>query len=56
MLAQAAGIVDRLKGAGIDAQPDREIIAMIAYLQRLGRDGRAASAAGATGADTVGAP
>lgn len=56
MLAQAAGIVDRLKGAGIDAQPDREIIAMIAYLQRLGRDGRAAIAAGATGADTVAAP
>lgn len=56
MQAQAAGIVDRLKGAGIDAQPDREIIAMIAYLQRLGRDGRAAIAAGATGADTVAAP
>src|SRR5690606_25771698 len=56
MQAQAAGIVDRLKGAGIDAQPDREIIAMIAYLQRLGRDGRAAIAAGATGADTAAAP
>jgi cytochrome c oxidase cbb3-type subunit I/II len=43
--AQAAEIVARLGQAGITAEPDREIIAMIAYLQRLGRDGRAAIAA-----------
>ncbi len=48
MQAQAQGIVDRLKGAGIDATPDKEIVALIAYLQRLGKDGRAAIAAGAT--------
>lgn len=36
---QAEQIVARLKTAGVaDAQPDREIIALIAYLQRLGTD------------------
>ena len=44
--AQARGIVDRLATAGITAEPDRDIIAMIAYLQRLGKDGRAALSAG----------
>ncbi|MBW1880098.1 MAG: cytochrome-c oxidase, cbb3-type subunit II [Deltaproteobacteria bacterium] len=39
---QGVGIVSRLKDAGIDAKPDDEIIALIAYLQRLGVDGRAA--------------
>jgi cytochrome c oxidase cbb3-type subunit I/II len=48
MRAQAQGIVDRLKQAGIDAPTDREIVALIAYLQRLGKDGRAAIAAGET--------
>jgi cytochrome c oxidase cbb3-type subunit I/II len=48
MQTQAAGIIDRLKQAGIDAKPDREIVALIAYLQRLGKDGRAAIAAGET--------
>lgn len=48
MQAQAQEIVGRLKQAGIDAQPDREIIALIAYLQRLGKDGKAAIAAGET--------
>ena len=33
-------IVERLAGAGITADADREIVALIAYLQRLGRDGR----------------
>jgi cytochrome c oxidase cbb3-type subunit I/II len=42
MRAQAEGIVGRLAGGGIQTTPDREIVAMIAYLQRLGRDGRAA--------------
>jgi cytochrome c oxidase cbb3-type subunit I/II len=46
---QAAEIVSRLQQAGITAEADREIIAMIAYLQRLGKDGRAAIAAGQTG-------
>ena len=48
MQAQAQGIVDRLKQAGIDTPADREIVALIAYLQRLGKDGRAAIAAGET--------
>jgi cytochrome c oxidase cbb3-type subunit I/II len=45
MHEQAEGIVDRLKQAGVTTEPDREIIALIAYLQRLGKDGRAAIAA-----------
>ena len=45
--AQARGIVDRLATAGITAEPDRDIIALIAYLQRLGKDGRAAIKAAA---------
>jgi len=40
--AQSATIVRNLADANIAAEPDREIIALIAYLQRLGRDGRAA--------------
>ena len=36
--AQAAGIVTNLKAGSIDAAADKEIIAMIAYLQRLGTD------------------
>lgn len=55
MQAQAAGIIERLKGAGIDAEPDREIIALIAYLQRLGRDGRAALSAQASAGAAPGA-
>jgi cytochrome c oxidase cbb3-type subunit I/II len=39
--AQANEITERLRGTGISTPPSREIIAMIAYLQRLGRDGRA---------------
>jgi cytochrome c oxidase cbb3-type subunit I/II len=41
MRAQADSIVGRLAGGGIRTTSDREIVAMIAYLQRLGRDGRA---------------
>jgi len=40
--AQGAGIVASLATAGIEAEPDREIVALIAYLQRLGQDGRRA--------------
>jgi len=36
--AQADKIADNLKGAGIEVKSDKEIIAMIAYLQRLGTD------------------
>lgn len=35
---QAAQVTANLKGAGIDAVSDTEIIALIAYLQRLGTD------------------
>lgn len=37
---QADAIVERLGQAGIRTTPDREIIALIAYLQRLGVDGK----------------
>ncbi|MED5369400.1 MAG: cytochrome-c oxidase, cbb3-type subunit II [Myxococcota bacterium] len=42
MQEQGQGHVDFLAGKGITAEPDDEIIAMIAYLQHLGVDGRAA--------------
>ena len=35
---QAAGIVENLKKDNIQATPDKEIIAVIAYLQRIGKD------------------
>jgi cytochrome c oxidase cbb3-type subunit I/II len=35
---QASAIAQRLRDGGFDVQDDREIIAMIAYLQRLGTD------------------
>jgi cytochrome c oxidase cbb3-type subunit I/II len=50
MKAQAQGIVERLKTAKIEAAPDREIIAIIAYLQRLGVEGRASIAKSQGGA------
>lgn len=43
---QAEGIVARLGQSGITTTTDREIVALIAYLQRLGKDGRAAIEAG----------
>jgi cytochrome c oxidase cbb3-type subunit I/II len=39
---QSEGIVERLATAGIQTEADREIVALIAYLQRLGVDGRRA--------------
>ena len=48
--AQAEGIAAGLQRGGIDAAPDREIIALIAYLQRLGTDVRARPAATVAGA------
>ncbi|RMD98993.1 MAG: cytochrome-c oxidase, cbb3-type subunit II, partial [Calditrichaeota bacterium] len=38
LMKQAKAIVARLKEAGIEISPDKELIAMIAYLQRLGTD------------------
>jgi cytochrome c oxidase cbb3-type subunit I/II len=40
---QAELIASGLKNAGFDADADKEIIAMIAYLQRLGTDIKAQS-------------
>ncbi len=37
---QGDSIVANLAGMGIKTEPDREIIALIAYLQRLGTDGK----------------
>ena len=42
LAGQGGEIVGRLREAGIESEPDRAIIAVIAYLQRLGMDGRAA--------------
>jgi cytochrome c oxidase cbb3-type subunit I/II len=41
---QAKQIVANLKQGSVEAQPDKEIIALIAYLQRLGTDIKAAPA------------
>jgi cytochrome c oxidase cbb3-type subunit I/II len=38
MAKQAEAVVLALKVGMVDSQPDREIIAIIAYLQRLGKD------------------
>jgi cytochrome c oxidase cbb3-type subunit I/II len=46
--AEGSTIVASLKTGGFSAEPDEEIVALIAYLQRLGKDGTAAIAAGAT--------
>ena len=47
---QALTIVKSLKDGGIDADPDKEIIALIAYLQRLGTDIKAGQNRGISGA------
>ncbi len=52
---QSDAIVERLAGTGIQTQPDREIVALIAYLQRLGVDGRRAIDQGLT-SPSVAAP
>ena len=43
--AQAARIVANLKAGSVKAEPDREIIALIAYMQRLGTDIKSAPVA-----------
>jgi len=45
---QGQEIAARLAGSGIQSAADREIVALIAYLQRLGVDGRRAVEAGLT--------
>jgi cytochrome c oxidase cbb3-type subunit I/II len=42
--SQARAITNSLEGMEITTEPDREIVALIAYLQRLGLDGKAALA------------
>jgi cytochrome c oxidase cbb3-type subunit I/II len=51
---QAAHIADGLKSGGIDAPADREIVALIAYLQRLGTDIKVAPKSGAVAASGAG--
>jgi cytochrome c oxidase cbb3-type subunit I/II len=46
--AQAAKVVTNLKIGSVNANPDREIIAVIAYLQRLGTDIKSATPAPTT--------
>ncbi len=41
MDAEAGAIVGRLKASNITVAPDKEIVALISYLQRLGTDGKA---------------
>jgi len=55
LAAQGQEIVVRLRSTGIETAPDREIVAVIAYLQRLGRDGKAALQRAAV-ADAAGQP
>jgi cytochrome c oxidase cbb3-type subunit I/II len=38
LMNQAQGIADNLAQSGIECEPQKEIIALIAYLQRLGVD------------------
>ncbi len=55
MKQQGDSIVRNLAAMGIRTEPDREIVALIAYLQRLGRDGKAAIAAAAAASPRAGA-
>jgi cytochrome c oxidase cbb3-type subunit I/II len=40
MQAQATQVAERLKTAGMNTPADREVVALIAYLQRLGTDAK----------------
>jgi cytochrome c oxidase cbb3-type subunit I/II len=53
LAAEGQEIVARLASSSIKTEPDREIVALIAYLQRLGKDGKAAIAAGQGGGPSV---
>ncbi len=50
--AQASRVVTGLQTGMIEAQPDREIIALIAYLQRLGTDIKAPAGSGTAAASS----
>ena len=52
MRTEGEAIVAGLRTGGFTAEPDEEIVALIAYLQRLGKDGTAAISAGASKAAT----
>jgi cytochrome c oxidase cbb3-type subunit I/II len=56
MTAQAERIAAGLKQAGLATPPDREIVALIAYLQRLGTDIKAAPAAEPTSSAALATP
>lgn len=53
LAAEGQEIVARLASSSIKTEPDREIVALIAYLQRLGKDGKAAIAKGEGGGPSV---
>jgi cytochrome c oxidase cbb3-type subunit I/II len=53
LATQAAGIAAGLTQAGLTIEPDREIVALIAYLQRLGTDIKPRPAHEQTTADAV---
>ena len=53
--AQADGIVKSLAESGKKTTSDKEIVALIAYLQRLGKDGKAMIEAKAQASNTGGA-
>jgi cytochrome c oxidase cbb3-type subunit I/II len=55
LTAQADRIADSLKEAGLAVAPDREIVALIAYLQRLGTDIKVAPLADSPAATTASA-
>ena len=44
LMKQGQGIVDELRKAGVETTADRDIIALIAYLQRIGTDIKVAEA------------
>jgi len=47
LMRQAQAIADDLRSQGIQVEPGKEVIAMIAYLQRLGKDVHASGASAA---------
>lgn len=53
---QGSTIARSLRDMNIETRPDREIVALIAYLQRLGQDGRAALESRASAGGAAQAP
>ena len=56
LAAQAGRVAAGLTEAGLPAPPDREIVALIAYLQRLGTDIKAAAPAAPTSTASAAGP